>query len=79
MSDVYRVRSVNPSANVAKKTWVQADSRFQAEQWVRQRYPNHIIKSALPRTPPEDAEVHNASERNGSSEKPDPVQDGGSR
>lgn len=56
----YRVKSINAGANTKQTTWVRASSRRQAEQWVRERYSRHYIASALPRTPPDDADVQEA-------------------
>ena len=60
---IYRVKSINPGANTKATTWVRADTRRQAEQYVRERNSRHMIESALERTPPKDADVEYANDR----------------
>lgn len=45
MSTLYRVRTINPGANSKQTTWVRAASRRDAEQFVRERYSRHYVKS----------------------------------
>lgn len=60
MSDpvIFRVRSVDPGANVSKTTWVRATSRYRAKHYVEDRYARNVAQSIVPRTPPADAGIH---------------------
>lgn len=58
MTPTYRVRLIFPAGNTKKTLRVRATSGYLAESHARELYSGGVVKSCLPRTPPEDADVH---------------------
>ena len=54
---VYRISSDYPEVNTARLDYVQAPSRRDAEQYIRETHPRVIILSSRPTVPPENREI----------------------
>ena len=60
--ETFRVKLIFPASNTKKTLWIRAESDNRARSHARELHSRGIVRSSAPRSPPEDAEVHDLDE-----------------